>query len=596
MFFLPYFNKKYESISSVIAATFISKPLAYSIEIIKKQALKRTNLFFYSIIVSAFFVGCFYFIVDFAIQQNIKLKTTSAGLTPAFFSMDNTSVETVYNVFSLVDSSNIVIFLIFLPIVGAVLIFLQPSNPQQNKLTALIVSLTTFCVSLWLWATFDASSVEMFQHVTKIEQSWRGALWLSIELGIDGISLWMVLLTTFLFPTCILCSWHTMKRCCKEFMICLLLLEGMLLAVWCLLDLLCFYIMYESILIPMFVLIGLGGSRDRKIRAAYQLVLYTLMGSLIMLPCLLLIYTETGTTNVELLYHHSWSFERQLLLWWGFFAAFAVKIPMVPLHLWLPEAHVEAPTAGSVLLAGVLLKLGAYGFLRFCLPLLPDACCFYSPLMTTLSLIAVIYTSLTTLRQIDLKKIIAYSSVAHMNMVNMAIFTLNDLSTEAAVFMMLSHGVVSPALFVCVGIIYDRHHTKLLRYLGGCATTMPIFCLLFFIFSLANMALPLSPNFIAEFLTICGVFSYNPLVSLLTCTSMVLSAAYSLWAYTRIAHGLPKSQYIYKMCDICRREYWILLPLLIVTIWLGIKPTLLLSSISSSIFYTHNIATLKMCY
>ena len=546
------------------------------------------------ILATLVFFGSIYIIGGGVVEKLLLILENTSMMTVVQYTTKAWLPQFENNIVSYLLSHHILIVLILLPIFGSFFIFLQPKNPEINKISALIISLFTFCLSLWLWATFDCSSVEIFQQVSKIEQSWKGTIWLSIELGIDGISLWMILLTTFLFPTCILCSWNTMKKCMREFMICLLLLEGMLLAVWCLLDLLCFYIIYESILIPMFVLIGLGGSRERKIKAAYQFVLYTLTGSLIMLPILLLIYTETGTTNLELLYHHKWSLDRQLLLWWGFFAAFAVKIPMVPLHLWLPEAHVEAPTAGSVLLAGVLLKLGAYGFIRFCLPLLPDACSFYSPFMTTLSLIAVIFTSLTTLRQIDLKKIIAYSSVAHMNMVNMAIFTLNDISIEAAVFMMLSHGVVSPALFVLVGILYDRHHTKLLRYLGGCATNMPLFCISFFIFSLANMALPLSPNFIAEFITICGIFSYNSLVSLLTCTSMVLSAAYSLWAYTRIAHGLPKPQYINIMCDICRREFWILMPLLFITVWLGIKPTILLNSMASSIFYTHNITTIKL--
>jgi proton-translocating NADH-quinone oxidoreductase chain M len=339
----------------------------------------------------------------------------------------------------------------------------------------------------------------------------------------------------------------------------------------------------------MFLLIGVGGSRDRKIKAAYMLLLYTLIGSLIMLPCLLLIYSETGTTNLELLYHHQWSPERQYLLWWGFFAAFAVKIPMVPLHLWLPEAHVEASTAGSVLLAGVLLKLGTYGFIRFLLPLLPDACLYYSPLMLTLSLIALIYTSLTTLRQVDLKKIIAYSSVAHMNMVNMAIFSLNDLSSEAALFLMISHGIVSPALFLLVGVIYDRYHTKLLYYLGGFASTMPLFSIFFFIFSLSNMALPLSPNFISEFLTLCGVFSFHSWVALLSCSSMTLSGAYSLWAYARVVHGTTKPQYITHFADLCRREFYILMPLFLITVWLGVKPNLLLDSLAGSVYASHHL-------
>lgn len=482
---------------------------------------------------------------------------------------------------------DLLICTIFLPAIGSIYIWLSPNiDFQKHRKNALSITLVTLLSSIVLWSLFDNSSAEMFSYVTKIEKSWRGVIWLSLQLGIDSISLWMILLTTVLFPICVLCSWNTFK---KELLIVLLLLETMLLAVWSILDLLGFYILYESVLIPMFLLIGIGGSRERKIRAAYMLVLYTLIGSLIMLPCLLLIYSETGTTNLELLYHHQWSPERQKLLWWGFFAAFAVKIPMVPLHLWLPEAHVEASTAGSVLLAGVLLKLGTYGFIRFLLPLLPDACLYYSPLMLTLSLIALIYASLTTIRQVDLKKIIAYSSVAHMNMVNMAIFSLNDLSTEAAMFLMISHGVVSPALFLLVGVIYDRYHTKLLYYLGGFASTMPLFSIFFFIFSLSNMALPLSPNFISEFLTLCSVFSFHSWVALLSCASMTLSGAYSLWAYARVVHGTLKTIYITHYADLCRREFYILIPLLIITVWLGIKPNLVLDSLASSVYASHHL-------
>jgi len=367
-------------------------------------------------------------------------------------------------------------------------------------------------------------------------------------------------------------------------MVLLMLLESMLLATWTILDLLTFYVLYESILIPMFLLVGLGGSRSRKIRAAYQLVLYTLFGSLFMLPCLLFIYSETGTTNLELLYQYQWSIDKQLVLWWGLFMAFAVKIPMVPLHLWLPEAHVEASTAGSVLLAGVLLKLGSYGFLRFCIPLFPEASRFYSPFVLTLSLIALIYTSLTTLRQVDLKKIIAYSSIAHMNMIMLSLFSLNECGSMAAMFMMLSHGVVSPALFLCVGVLYDRYHTKLLKYLGGTANTMPLFSIMFLLFSLGNMALPLFPNFIAEFLTLCGVYAYHTWAMLIACTSMVLSAAYSLWAYARVVHGLPKPQYMHYMCDICRREFWTFVPLLLITIWWGFKPSTVFESMTNALY------------
>jgi proton-translocating NADH-quinone oxidoreductase chain M len=274
-----------------------------------------------------------------------------------------------------------------------------------------------------------------------------------------------------------------------------------------------------------------------------------------------------------------------------FFLALAVKIPVVPIHLWLPEAHVEAPTAGSVLLAGVVLKLGTYGFLRFCLPLLPDACSYYSPLVLTLGLISLIYASLTTLRQVDLKKVIAYSSIAHMNMANMAIFTLHHQSMLASLFMMLSHGVVSPALFLCVSVVYDRFHSKLFRYLsGGAAITMPLFSIFFFIFSLANMALPLSPNFLSEFAILCGLFSSHVMATLLATFSMVLAAAYTLWAYARLVHGMPNSHYMINSTDLNRLEFWCLFPLLVCTLWLGLKPSLVLDSMTHSVLFLHELS------
>nr|YP_010500134.1 NADH dehydrogenase subunit 4 [Gormaniella terricola]UWV18311.1 NADH dehydrogenase subunit 4 [Gormaniella terricola] len=467
----------------------------------------------------------------------------------------------------------LLITLILTPLVGAILVWF--TGPQNAFKYSLWTTLISFVLSLGLWFCFDASSAEMFQL------GWG-------LVGLDGISLWMVLLTTLLFPICILCSPTSL---CTV----LLLLESMLLACWSVLDLLGFYVLFESTLIPMFLLICLGGSRDRKIRAAYQLVFYTLIGSLAWLPCVLLMYSEAGTTSIELLYAYNWSVDTQLFLWWGFFLALAVKIPVIPIHLWLPEAHVEAPTAGSVLLAGVVLKLGTYGFLRFCLPLLPDACLYYSPFVITLGLISLIYSSLTTLRQVDLKKVIAYSSIAHMNMANMAIFTLHDQSLLGSLFMMISHGVVSPALFLCVGVIYNRYHTKLFRYLsGGCATTMPIFSLFFFIFSLANMALPLSPNFISELSILCGIFSTHTIACLLATISMVLSAAYTLWAYARLVHGMPNGQTITHMTDVNRLEFWTLAPLLICTLWLGLKPSLVIDSMANSVMHLHHLMITKM--
>jgi len=490
--------------------------------------------------------------------------------------------------------TSLLLWVRFRPFLGAMVLWFLPYGAVSlHRQWSLWVSLVTRFGSLFLWGTFDGQTPELFQQVTEFQIGWKGTLWLNAVFGMDGISLWMILRTTALFPICILCSWNSLSTNSKEFLTCLLVMESMLIACWTVLDLLSFYVLYESVLIPMFRRIGLGGSRARKIRAAYQLRLYTLFGSLLMLPCLLCIYSETGTTQLELLYQYDWTIERQLVLWWGFFFAFAVKIPMVPLHLWLPEAHVEAPTAGSVRLAGVLRKLGAYGFRRFTLPFFPEASSYYSPWVLTRSLIARIYTSLTTLRQVDFKKIIAYSSVAHMSLITLALFSFNDLALYAAVWMVLSHGIVSPAMFRCVGVIYDRTHTKLLKYLGGTASTMPRFSAFFFFFSLGHMALPLFPNFIAEFLTLCGVFQSHTWAFLLSCTGMVRSAAYTLWAYARVVHGLPKNQYTHATADLCRREFWVFVPLLLLCIWFGIWPTTVLDSRMNSVRSWNQLLLLK---
>jgi len=310
------------------------------------------------------------------------------------------------------------------------------------------------------------------------------------QFGIDGISLFFVLLTTLLMPVCMLASWSSVSSRVREYCIAFLLLETLVLGVFTTLDLVLFYVFFESVLLPMFLIIGLWGARERKIRAAYQFFLYTLLGSVLMLLGVLLMAFQAGSTDIDLLYVTKWSHQRELLLWIALFASFAVKVPMVPVHIWLPEAHVEAPTAGSLVLAGVLLKLGTYGFLRFSIPMFPYATLYFTPLMLTMSVIAIVYTSLTTLRQVDLKKIIAYSSVAHMNFVTLGLYSLNTQGIEGAILLMLSHGVVSPALFLCVGVLYDRHKTRLLRYYGGMARTMPLFALFLVFFTMANISLP----------------------------------------------------------------------------------------------------------
>lgn len=332
-----------------------------------------------------------------------------------------------------------------------------------------------------------------------------------------------------------------------------------MLAVFCMLDLLLFYVFFESVLLPMFLIIGVWGSRERKIRAAYQFFLYTLIGSLFMLLAILLIYFQTGTTDLQVLFVSEFSLQRQLLLWFAFFASFAVKVPMIPVHIWLPEAHVEAPTSGSVILAGVLLKLGTYGFVRYSIPLFPEASVYFTPLIYTLSIIGVIYASLTTLRQIDLKKIIAYSSVAHMGFVTLGLFSLNVQGIEGALFLMLSHGFVASALFLCIGVLYDRTHTRLVKYYGGLVHVMPLFSVFFLIFTMGNLSLPGTSSFVGEFLILVGVFQTNPFVATFAATGMILGGAYSIWLYNRVVFGNLKPffyRYFYG-CESTRIFYFL---------------------------------------
>jgi len=333
----------------------------------------------------------------------------------------------------------------------------------------------------------------------------------------------------------------------------------------------------------MFIIIGVWGSRERKIRAAYQFFLYTLFGSVLMLLAILLIYFQTGTTDLEILYTSSFSETRQILLWLAFFASFAVKVPMVPVHIWLPEAHVEAPTAGSVILAGILLKLGTYGFLRFSIPLFPYATFYFTPLIYTLSIIAIIYTSLTTLRQIDLKKIIAYSSVAHMNFVTLGLFSLNTQGIEGSILLMLSHGLVSPALFLCVGVLYDRHKTRLVRYYAGCGRTMPLFATLFVFFTMANISLPGTSSFIGEFLVLTGTYQNNSFAAFLAATGMILGAAYALWLCNRLVYGVVKPHFMTSFSDISRREFFMFFPIIVSVLWMGVYPEPFLDAMHCSV-------------
>lgn len=471
--------------------------------------------------------------------------------------------------------------LILFPLIGiCVLFFIAENNVLMIKTTALIFSLITFFYSIFLWVLFDHST-SRFQFTEYVEWLWFYNLY--IFLGIDGISLLFILLTTMLIPLCILSSWSNIKKRVKDYYSYFLLIESFLICVFSSLDLIFFFLFFESILIPMYLIIGFWGARTRKIKAGYQFFLYTLIGSVLMLLAIFTIYFETGTTDYQLVYNFNFSDRRQILLWLAFFLSFAIKVPMVPFHIWLPEAHVEAPTSGSVILAGILLKMGTYGLLRFSICLFPEGCFYFTPLVFMLSLIAVIYTSLTTLRQIDLKKIIAYSSVAHMGFVTIGLFSLNIHGIEGSIIIMISHGFVSSGLFLCIGILYERHHTRLIKYYSGIAQIMPVFSIFFLSFSMANLGFPGTSSFVGEFLILVGIFQCNTFVAFIGTTSIVICAAYSLWLCNRVLFGKLSTEYISQYTDISRREAVSLLPLIICVLWMGFFPELFLDILHTSV-------------
>lgn len=476
---------------------------------------------------------------------------------------------------------NLLIYLLILPAIGSIfLMFIPSTNSKLLKITALNFSSLPFLGFLIVWAFFK-KSIAQFQFMTKLY--WMSALNVNLTLGVDGISLFFLLLTTMLIPICILVSWNSVKKDLKEYLISFLLLEFFLIGVFSILDLLLFYIFFESVLIPMFLIIGIWGSRERKILASYYFFLYTLLGSIIMLLSILYIYYQVGSTDYEMLLTFSFSEVEQKFLWFTFFIAFATKVPMVPVHLWLPEAHVEAPTAGSVILAGVLLKLGTYGFIRYSLPLFPNASFFFTPLVYTISAIGIIYTSFTAIRQSDFKRIIAYTSIAHMNLVMLGIFSFNSIGIEGAIFQSLSHGFVASALFLIIGIVYDRYHTRIVKYYSGLASVMPIYISIFLFFTMANISFPGTSSFIGEFLILTGSFKCNTSVTFLGATGVIIGGAYSLWLLNRISFGNMKVQYYKKFIDLNKREFFAFVPLIIGTLLLGICPNVILNYIHISV-------------
>ena len=462
--------------------------------------------------------------------------------------------------------------LTFLPLVGALFIFSIRGDNETVALNARSVALWTtginFFLSLYIWFNFDPSTAD-FQFVEKVE--WMPVLGLQYHMGIDGISMLFVLLTTLLSPICILASWEAIQTRVKEYMISFLILETLMVGMFCALDLMVFYIYFEGVLIPMFLIIGIWGG-PRRVYAAFKLFLYTLLGSVLMLLAMFAMYVDAGTTDIVQLMNHNFPVELQTWLFLAFFASFAVKVPMWPVHTWLPDAHVEAPPAGSVILAGVLLKFGGYGFLRFSLPMFPLATVDFTPMVFTLSIIAVVYTSFVALVQEDMKKLIAYSSVAHMGFVTIGAFTLTIQGVEGAIYVMLSHGIVSAALFLIVGVVYDRIHSRDIEVYGGLVHRMPGYALTFMFFMLASVGLPGTGGFIGEFLVLLGAFQVNAWVCALAALGVILGAAYMLYLYRRIIFGELTKDVLKKIADMSPREWAVFAPLIILTLWMGIYP------------------------
>tara|TARA_B100001121_G_scaffold71310_1_gene63152 strand:+ start:440 stop:1921 length:1482 start_codon:yes stop_codon:yes gene_type:complete len=472
-------------------------------------------------------------------------------------------------------------FLILLPTVGAIFIFFTKNNKENNitiKYVALFTSLVNFFLSIYLWIIFDqsTSNFQFVENRTWIED------FINYKVGIDGISILFIILTTFITPLCIISVNNSVKNRLSEFLIAILIMESFMLGVFCSLDLIIFYLFFEAGLIPMFLIIGIWGG-ERRVYSAFKFFLYTLLGSVLMLVAIISIYWITGTTDVIKLYELGIDSKYQNLLWLAFFSSFAVKTPMWPVHTWLPDAHVEAPTAGSVLLAAILLKMAGYGFIRFSLGLFPIASELFTPLIYIMSVIAIIFTSLIALMQEDMKKLIAYSSVAHMGFVTLGVFTIQQQGIEGSIIQMISHGLVSAALFLSVGVVYDRMHSRLIKTYGGIVSIVPKYSVLFMIFVLASLGLPGTSGFIGEFLILMGAFKDNFLVAVIASIGVILGAAYILWLYKRVVFGKLINPDLKNMVDLNKSEIFILSSLALPILFFGFYPEPLINTIEVSI-------------
>src|SRR3954447_21399013 len=473
----------------------------------------------------------------------------------------------------------------FLPLVGAGFIMLARGDEyvvaRNARNIALSTSLIVFALSLLLWIGFDPNAPG-FQFVERADWISIGGFSINYHMGIDGISLFFVLLSTLLTVLCIVASWTSVHHQVKEYMISFLILETMMVGIFCALDFVLFYVFFEGVLVPMFLIIGMWGG-PRRIYSAFKFFLYTLLGSVLSLLAILVVYFQTGNTDITVALNHQFPPELQKWMWLAFFASFAVKVPMWPVHTWLPDAHVEAPTAGSVILAGVLLKLGGYGFIRFSLPMFPAASAYFTPLVFALSAIAIIYTSFVALAQTDMKKLIAYSSVAHMGLVTMGLFALTSEAVQGAVIQMLSHGLVSAALFLVVGVVYDRLHTRDIDRYGGLVERMPVYAFVFMCFMLASIGLPGTSGFVGEFLILLGTFRVSTLECFLAATALFLGAMYMLYLYRRVIFGTITRDDLRAMTDLSLREKLVFAPLLVLVLWMGIYPSSFLIPIRTSV-------------